>query len=264
MKDIFFELSEIRRKNLPAALVTVVAVKGCTPREPGAKMIVLKNGDIIGTVGGASMEYQAIQEALKAISDGKIRKVTYILHETEGKPSEDKIPTPMICGGEMELFIEPLTVAPTLYLFGAGHVGKPTAHLADLCGFRVIVIDPRAEMATKERFPEASEIRIQALDSASRELNSDPNGYVVIVTAGHDTDYIVLKNVLSKNFRYLGVISSRRKIGIIKQNLTKEDYTEDLISAIHSPIGLDIGSETPEEIAVSIVAELILVKNKQV
>lgn len=261
MKDIFLELAELRRKNTPSALVTVVGVKGSTPREPGAKMIVLPEGEIIGTIGGADMEHKAIQEALVSISDGKTRKITYILHEGETAPAGDKVDTSMICGGEMELFIEPLVVQPTLYLFGAGHVGRPTAHIAAVCGFRVMVFDQRSEMANRDRFPEAVDLVVVEVETSSLELESDRNGFAVIVTAGHDTDYTVLRNLLKKSFRYLGVISSKKKRGTFMRNLSQEGFDEKSLSKIHSPIGLDIGSETPEEIAVSIVAEMIKVKN---
>ena len=261
MKDIYLELAEIVKMNIPTALVTVVAAKGSTPRHPGAKMIVKADGSIIGTVGGASAEHNAIQEALKAIKDGKARKVTYVLHEGESQASRDKIKTGMVCGGEMEMFIEPITTAPILYLFGAGHVGKPTAEIAALCGFRVLLFDDRPEWANKERFPSVAEISVGDLAVSAAEIQPTAKNYTVIVTAGHDTDYIVLKNLLAKPFKYIGVICSKRKWKLFAQNLSEENFTDDLIQRIHAPIGIDIGSETPEEIAVSIIAELIKVKN---
>ncbi len=259
MTDIFQELALIRRKNLSAVLVTVVAVKGSAPREPGAKMLVKADGSISGTIGGAIMERKAIEEALKAIEDGKPRKVTYLLHEEED--SGAKIETGMICGGEMELFIEPLIPAATLYLFGAGHVGRPTAHIASLCGFRVKVFDSRPEMASKERFPEAGEIIVRDLNQASEELEAAVDSYAVVVTHSHDSDYAVLRKILSKSFKYIGVISSRRKWKIMRKKLADEGFSQEQLDSVHSPIGLDIGSQTPEEIAVSIVAELIKEKN---
>jgi xanthine dehydrogenase accessory factor len=261
MEDILSELSNFHRKNIPVTLVTVVASKGSTPRHPGAKMIVKGDGSIIGTIGGANLEFLASKEALTALEDGKTRKVTYLLYEDNVTIAGEKQPTGMICGGEVELFFEPLVGAPILYLFGAGHVAKPTAHIAALCGFTVRVFDQRAEMATKDRFPEAGELIVDDLTVASQKIEPVEDSYAVIVTAGHDTDYAVLKNVLKKPFYYIGVICSRRKKKILLEKLAQEGFSEEIITKIHTPIGLDIGSETPEEIAVSIVAELIKVKN---
>ena len=259
MEDIYSTLVELRRRNIPSALVTVVAVKGSAPREPGAKMIVKADGSIIGTVGGAVMEHKAIQEALEAMKDGEPRKITYLLHEEEH--SGDKTETGMICGGEMELFIEPQLPAPTLYLFGAGHVARPTAMLAAMCGFRVELFDNRQDMASQERFPEAAAIDHRSLKVSAGSLEPSRESYAVIVTHSHETDYNALRNLLGKSFKYIGVISSRRKWKTMRAKLLDEGFSPELLDSVRSPIGLDIGSETPEEIAVSIVAELIKEKN---
>ncbi|NQS97553.1 MAG: XdhC family protein [candidate division Zixibacteria bacterium] len=261
MRDIYIELAEIRRGNIPAALVTVVGVKGSVPRHLGAKMIVKADGSIIGSVGGAEVELKAVQEALSAIKDGESRKITYVLNEEDVSNSDDKEKTKMICGGEMELFIEPLTVSPTLYLFGAGHVGKPTAHLAAMCGFRVRVFDNRSDMAAKERFPEAEEINVGNMTEAAGELEAAADSFAVIVTSSHESDYRVLENLIAKPFTYIGVICSRRKWKLFRRRLMEAGFEEEVIDRVHAPIGLDIGSETPEEIAVSIAAELIKVKH---
>ena len=260
-KDIFIELAKLREANTPAALVTVIATKGSTPREPGAKMIVKSDGCIIGTIGGASVEMKSIEAAIKALKDGKTRKITYVLHDGEIVGESGKVDTGMLCGGEMELFIEPLEVPPTFYMFGAGHVGLPTAHIASMCGFRVVVIDPRHEFNNIERFPQASELVIQDFQEASVNLAEDPNGYIVIATPGHGADYEVLRNVLKKSFHYVGLISSRKKRKTLFSKLQEEGFPQDKINFVHSPVGLDIGSETPEEIAVSIVGEMIKVRN---
>lgn len=262
MKDIFIELAEIRRRNIPAALVTVVEVKGSAPRHPGAKMIVKADGSIIGSVGGGETESKAAKEALAALKDGMARKATYILHEDDAKNSSGAKNTGMVCGGEMELFIEPLTVSPALCIFGAGHVGKATALLAAMCGFRVNIFDDRPEMAAKERFPEAVRIAVGDMSEAAEKLELS-EGFAVIATASHDSDYRVLEKLLTKSLTYIGVICSRRKWKLFRQKLAEAGFDEELIAWVHAPIGLDIGSETPEEIAVSIVAELIKVKNRE-
>ncbi|MBL7191652.1 XdhC family protein [bacterium] len=261
MKDIIQTAAELKAANKPFAMVTVIGVKGSTPRDTGAKMIVLPSGDIIGTIGGASMEYKAIQEAVNSIKDGKIRRVKYLLHDETVIDIQDKEATGMVCGGEMELFIEPFTTSSTLYLFGAGHVAKPTAHIAAMCGFRVEIFDHRPELTTSERFPDAAELHIGDLLQLSQDLQPLENSFAVVVTAGHDTDYAVMRRLLRKPLKYLGVISSRRKKKILFEKLIREGFSQEEIDTIHMPIGLNINSETPEEIAVSIAAELIKIRN---
>jgi xanthine dehydrogenase accessory factor len=258
MNGILEELNALVQKGTPCALVTVISCKGATPREPGAKMIVKSDGSISGTVGGAVMEFKAIKEALSALAEGKPRKVTYILHE--GEAVEAGVKTGMLCGGEMELFIEPFLPQATLWLFGAGHVGKPTASLAGMCSFAVKVIDPRPDFNNEERFPNAQRRILQEFDIASAEVNPLLNDYAVIVTPCHDTDFLVLNNIINKSFKYIGMICSKRKWSIFRQRMIDNGVPAERIDQIHAPIGLDIGSETPEEIAVSIVAELIKVR----
>jgi xanthine dehydrogenase accessory factor len=259
MKDIFTEITRLKQAQIPAALVTVVGTRGSVPRETGAKMIVMGDGDIIGTVGGSEVEQRAITEAQEAIRDGNPRKIVYTLHEDEKKG--DKTSTGMICGGEMEIYIEPINVTPTLYLFGGGHVNKPTARIASMCGFGVVAIDPRKEMANSDRFPDADEILNEDFGIASSKIETKGTEYIVIATPGHSADYDVLKNLLGKPFRYLGLISSKKKRSTFFDRLRKDGFNEEQIGKIHAPIGIDINSETPEEIAVSIVAELIKIRN---
>lgn len=169
-------------------------------------------------------------------------------------------PTLLEVGGK-QLYVEPVLQEPTLYLFGAGHVSQEIAPLAKKVGFKVVVVDDRAEFANKERFPTADEIIVQDFEEASRNLPLGPQSYVVIVTRGHAHDYTVLKNVLGFATRYIGMIGSKRKRDIIFDKLKGEGVSEGLLSRVRSPIGIDIGAETPEEIAISIVAELIAFKN---
>lgn len=261
MKDIFTEIARLKQSQIPAALVTVVGVKGSVPRETGAKMVVMGNGDIIGTVGGSEVEQKAIAEALTAIRDNKPRKIVYTLHESD--KLNDKTPTGMLCGGEMEIFIDPININPVLYLFGGGHVNKPTAQIASMCGFRVVVIDPRKEMANTERFPDAAEIINEDFGSSAASLKLKGTEFVVIATPGHSADYDVLKNLLDKPFKYLGLICSKKKRKTFFERLQDDGFGKELLGKIHAPIGIDINSETPEEIAVSIVAELIQIRNSK-
>lgn len=174
--------------------------------------------------------------------------------------SSIKRPTLVELNG-VELYVEPVQQEPTLYLFGAGHVSQEIAPLAKKVGFKVVVVDDRADFANRERFPTADEILVQDFEEASRSLPLGPQSYVVIVTRGHEHDYTVLKNVLGFGTKYIGMIGSRRKRDLIFQRLKAEGVREELLSRVRSPIGLDIGAESPEEIAISIVAELIAFKN---
>jgi xanthine dehydrogenase accessory factor len=158
------------------------------------------------------------------------------------------------------IFLEPLKGAATVYLFGAGHISRPLCHLAKMVGFRVVVIDDREEFANRDRFPEADEIRVRSFDLDPLEFPLNPNAYVVIITRGHLHDHQLLRQILPKPFRYIGMIGSRRKRAIVFQALRQEGFSEDRIQTVHAPIGLAINAQTPEEIAVSIVAELIQVR----
>ena len=250
--DIYKKIVELQNNRIPSALVTVLRTKGSVPREAGSKMIVLESGQIFGTIGGSLVEAMVINEAVAAIQSQKISIVNHDLHDEEGKD------TGMVCGGTMEFLIEPLAVGEKLYVFGGGHVALPVVQIAAKVGFSVTVIDDRSEFAAAERFPEASRC-VQAQPSRyAEELELSDKDYVVIVTPGHKNDYSVLLGVIKKPCRYLGLIGSKVKRKEIYEKLKSQDGVTDAeLKKVHCPIGLEIGSETPEEIAVSIVAELI-------
>jgi xanthine dehydrogenase accessory factor len=257
MKDVYDKIIELREQGIPAALVTVIATKGSTPRSTGTKMIVLSDGSIFGTVGGSSVESLLIDESKTCIESGGCRRVAHNLDDAEQKD------TGMICGGEMEFFIEPLLTSTQLYIFGAGHVALPLAQLAAQVGFTYTIIDDREEFATRDRFPEAKDLMVGSLQEIARQVPFKPTDFIAIVTRSHDQDYLALREVLKKNPKYIGVIASKAKKKQIFSRLREEGFSQDLINSIHSPIGLEIEAETPQEIAVSIVAELIQVKNRK-
>lgn len=259
-KDIFTEIAALKQKRIPAVLVTIIDAKGSVPRHTGSKMIVLNDGSIIGTIGGAVLERDAIDHALNVLKEGIPKKVSFQLHEKE-KTESSKVPTGMLCGGEVELFFEPLTISPAVHIFGAGHVAKPVAHLAAICGFSVYIYDERAEMASADRFPDAVELNAGKLNEILKDFQPGKLDFIVIVSPSHDIDFQVLRKVIDKDCKYLGVICSKRKWKIFRNKLLSEGDGSRLIDRVHAPIGIDIGSETPEEIAVSIVAEMIKVKN---
>lgn len=252
LMNIYQKIVELQEKQIPSALVTVLNTKGSVPRETGSKMIVLESGKIFGTIGGSSVEARVIKEAIAAIQSQKICIVKHDLYDQEEKD------TGMVCGGTMEFFIEPLSMGEKLYVFGGGHVALPVVRLAAKVGFSVTVIDDRSEFSATERFPEASNCVQTQPGKFAEELVLTYKDYVVIVTPGHKDDYAVLRGVIKKPSKYLGMIGSNVKRNKIYEKLKKNDgITGDDLNKVHCPIGLEIGSETPEEIAVSIVAELI-------
>lgn len=250
--DIYQKLLELRKQGASCALATVIRTKGSVPREVGAKMIVEISGAIHGTIGGSKVEALVIAEAQQAIHEGKAKNVSHNLMDEEAHD------TGMLCGGMMEFFIEPIANTERLYIFGGGHVGYYTAQFASRVGFSCVIVDDRAEFANAERFPDAAEIIVADPGSAARQLNLTLNDYVVIVTRGHKDDYQILKEIIIKPCRYLGMIGSKTKRAEIYSKLREQNgVSDELLKRVHSPIGLSIGAETPEEIAVSIVAEMI-------
>lgn len=234
-----------------AALVTIVAAQGSTPQRVGAKMLVFADGRTIGTIGGGCYENDAFWKAREVIRTRKPRKVRYDLTDDFAEDSG------LICGGHMEVFIEPLEPAPRLYVVGAGHIGYHVARFAHACGFRIHVIDDRDKFANAERFPQADEIAVESIPTWLAGAPLPPSAFLIIVTRGHRHDLDALRATLGRPLRYLGLIGSRAKIKRIVDALRLEGVAADAFRRVHAPIGLDIGAVTPEEIAISIVAELI-------
>ena len=257
--DIYLKIQELRTNRRPSALVTVVKTKGSVPREAGSKMIVEADGSIFGSIGGSSVEALVIEEARAVIHNGKPRFVSHDLYDKSGKD------TGMLCGGKMDFFIEPLNSAERLYIFGGGHVGYHLARMAGMVGFEYVVIDDRPEFANSERFPQAAQCIVEAPAKMAAQLDLGADDYVVIVTPGHAHDYDVLKNLIRKPARYIGLIASKVKRRDIYTKLKQDDgITDSELERVHCPIGLPIKAETPEEIAVSILAELIQVRRGKV
>jgi len=253
--DLFQKLQELRNNNVLTALVTVIKTTGSVPRKVGAKMIVQFDEQIYGTIGGSSVEALVIKEALEVIKSGQAQIVRHDLFD------EDKQDTGMVCGGTMEFFIEPIDIPERVYIFGGGHVGLQVAHFSKKIGFEYIVVDDREDFASEERFPDALHRIVADPGKVARDLEFTNNDYIVIVTRGHKDDYYVLRGVIEKPARYIGMIANTTKRNQIWHQLQTEDgISPDVLSTIHSPIGLEIGAETPAEIAISIVAELIKVR----
>jgi len=256
MEKIFKEINKISPEGGRAALATVVQVKGSAPREVGSKILIKEDGSLVGSIGGGTLEATICQEAMSVLREAKARMLHFDL---SGEEEGDQ----MLCGGEMDIFIEPILPQPTLYIFGAGHISLSISKIAKMVGFRVVVIDDRAEFANPERFPEADEIVAEDFSAAFSRLKINNASYIAIVTRGHQFDEKVLEWAVKTEARYIGMIGSKKKNEVIFAHLQSKRISEDILEQVHTPIGLDIGAETPEEIAVSIMAELITIKRQQ-
>jgi xanthine dehydrogenase accessory factor len=232
----------------------VVSTEGSTPQKAGARMLVYADGRIFGTIGGGCLEAEMSWRAREAIEAGRPRLAAYDL--TPEQAGEDGL----VCGGRMQVFIEPIEGVPVLCLFGAGHVAQPLARLAKACGFRVEVADDRVKYANAERFAEADLIVVDSFAAAAERLTLGPRSYAVVVTRGHKGDAEALEAALARGSRYVGLLGSRPKVVHIFAALEKRGVSREALARIHAPMGLEIGAETPDEIAVSILAEMIAVR----
>jgi xanthine dehydrogenase accessory factor len=257
MENIYEEIVKVRSEGERAAVATVTSVKGSTPRGEGSKMLIKSDGSIVGSVGGGSGEAKVLQEAMKVIADGKARMLRYNL------TGKDAAKGGMICGGNMEIFIEPIIADPVLYVFGGGHISFSISKIGKMLGFRVVVIDDRKEFANPRRFPEADETIAQDIEVVIPVLKINKSSYIVIVTRGHILDERVLEWAIRTNAKYIGMIGSRKKNATVFSHLESRGVPRELLETVHAPIGLDINAETPEEIAVSIMAEIIMVKREK-
>lgn len=237
------------------ALVIVVETKGSTPRGIGAKMLVNKNGLVAGTIGGGITEARVIEEAKQALKEGKGRLLNYHLTREQAALDEGAI-----CGGEMKVFIDVLQPKEEVLIFGAGHIAVCVSKLAKMVGFKVTIIDSRKEFANQDRFPEADEIIAEDTEKALTHLKITPYTYIIIVTRGHLKDEEVLASVVRSNAAYIGMIGSRQKNATVFQHLEEQGISAQELKKVHAPIGIDIGAQTPEEIAVSIIAEIIQIR----
>ena len=254
MLSIFEDIVTLIRDGRAAALATVILVNGSAPREPGAKMLVRNDGTTVGSIGGGKIEFEVCKQALEVISAGKPKVLHFDLTGTDA--DKDK----MICGGLMDVFVEPILSPPTLYIFGGGHISLSLVRIGKITGFRVVVIDERPEFANRDRFPEADEVLFKDFLDIFPQLKIDKSSYIVIVTRSHLSDKAVLEWAVSTEAAYIGMIGSKKKINTIFANLRSKGICDESLKNVHSPIGLDINAETPEEIAVSILAEIIKVR----
>jgi xanthine dehydrogenase accessory factor len=248
--DIFEEIVAAKKANVPVVLATVIESLGSAPREEGARMLIKSDGTIIGTIGGGAIEKVIADQAMKLMNTTSPTLVRYDLKDVG-----------MTCGGAMSIFLEPLHPAPRLIIFGAGHIGTALAQIGKMLDFTVVVVDNRPEFASRERLPWADTVIAEDYRNALQNLLPIDNAYVIIVTHKHVHDFEVLEQCVQNPFHYLGMIGSTTKVTKAFQQLREKGVSEVVIERIHAPIGIDIGANTPAEIALSIAAELVAVRS---
>jgi len=252
--DIYEEIVQLRCEGRRGAVATITNVRGSIPSFQTAKMLVRDDGSIAGTIGGGCVEAEVWQAAREVMEEEKPRTLTFNLN------NNPKYDTGLVCGGTLEIFIEPVLPPALLFIFGAGHVAYNLYKVATIAGFEVVVVDDREAYANRERFPDAREVIAADFEAATARLNPPESSHIVIVTRGHRDDMRVLRWALNTRALYLGMIGSRRKTISIYKELEKEGVPADKFANVHAPVGLEIGAVTPAEIAVAIVAEMIAVR----
>jgi xanthine dehydrogenase accessory factor len=254
--DIYEQIVELRRQGRRGAIATIVNVRGSIPSFQTAKMLVRDDGSIVGTIGGGCVEADVWQCAREVMESEKPQTLKFDLNQ------DPKYDTGLVCGGTLEIFVEPILPPALLYIFGAGHVALNVCRAAASAGFEVIVSDDRSSYATPERFPAAREVHALDFDEATRKLDPSESSYIVIVTRGHRDDMRLLRWAVQTRARYVGMIGSKRKVISIYKTLLAEGLAANLFDRVHAPIGIDIGAVTPEEIAVAVTAELIAIRRR--
>jgi xanthine dehydrogenase accessory factor len=251
--DLFEEIVKMRRAGQRGALATIVHTNGSIPSYESSRMLVREDGSLVGTVGGGCVEADVWAAAKEVMQKETPRKMVFNLN------NEATYDNGLICGGTVEIFVEPILPQPIVYVFGGGHVSMAMAKAASSAGFAIGVIDDRETFANLQRFPMAQEV-FTSYEQAFEKIQPNDSTYLVIVTRGHKEDMRVLAWAARTEARYIGMIGSKRKVLSVYKALEKEGYRPEEFERIYAPMGLEIGALSPEEIAISIVAELIAVR----
>ena len=252
--DVYDELHRLRRLGQKAALATIVQVRGSIPSFESAKLLVREDGSMVGTIGGGCVEAEVWSAAREVIATEKPRHMSFNLGQDAAYDNG------LICGGQLDVFVEPVIPAPRAFIFGAGHISKSLSKFAVMAGFSSTVIDDREAFANTERFPEADEIFSGEYEELFPRLTIRETSYVIIVTRGHRDDMRVLRWAVSTPARYIAMIGSKRKVINVVKELEKEGIPRERMERIFAPMGFEIGAVSPEEIAISVVAEMIAVR----
>jgi xanthine dehydrogenase accessory factor len=252
--DIYEEIVSLRKAGRRGAVATIINAQGSIPSFRTAKMLVRDDGSMAGTIGGGCVEAEVWQAAREVMEEEKPRTLSFNLNND---PSYN---TGLVCGGTLEIFVEPVLPPTELFIFGAGHVALYLYQVAQVAGFEITVVDDRDSYANRERFPQAREVLTGDVEATLAKLRPSRSSFLVIVTRGHHDDMRVLRWAIETPARYVGMIGSKRKVLTVYKELEQEGVRRELLERVHAPIGLDIGAVTPEEIAVAIVAEMIAVR----
>lgn len=246
--EIYEEIVRLKKEGRSSALATIVQCVGSSPQKEGAKMLVRDDGSVVGTMGGGCLESEVVQASVMTIRDGTTRTIPFELTERHGG---------LVCGGKVLVYIEPIIPEPRLVILGAGHVGKALTRVAKFAGFRTTVVDDREEHANRENIPEADEIVVHDLGDIFSRILIDEGSYIVVATRGHNHDLDALKAALQTKAKYIGLLGSKRKRALLFKTLGEAGFSKDDVGRVVTPVGLPIGSVTPEEIAISIMAQII-------
>ncbi len=251
--QIYEEALRLKRQGRTSAIATIVECRGSSPQKQGAKMLVRDDGTIMGTLGGGCLEADVVQAALMSMRDGSPLTLPFELTEREGG---------LVCGGAVLVYIEPVVLEPHVVILGAGHVGKTLAKLARFAGFRVTVVDDRAEFANRENIPDAHDLLVNEFDRAFDTIPVEKGTYIVVATRGHNHDLDAVRAALRTDARYIGLLGSKRKKALLFKALKESGVPQEEIARVVIPVGIHIGSVTPEEIAVSIMAQIIQIRRE--
>jgi len=252
--DIYDEIVRLRRLGQKAAIATIVQVHGSIPSYESAKLLVREDGSMMGTVGGGCVEAEVWNAAREVIETEKPRHLSFNLGQDAAYDNG------LICGGQLDIFVEPVIPPPHAFIFGAGHISKSLSKVAALAGFATTIVDNRDTFANRQRFPEADEVFAGEYEDVFPKLPINELSYLIIVTRGHRDDLRVLRLAVATEARYIAMIGSKRKVINVVKELEQEGIARARIERIHAPMGLDIGAISPEEIAISVAAEMIAVR----
>jgi xanthine dehydrogenase accessory factor len=246
--QIYEEVLKLKKQGRASAIATIVECRGSSPQKQGAKMLVRDDGSIMGTLGGGCLEADVVQAAMMTIKNGDPMTLPFELTEREGG---------LVCGGTVLVYIEPVLLDPHLVILGAGHVVRTLAKLARFTGFRVTVIDDRAEFANRENIPDAHDLIVHEFERAFEQVPVENGTFIVVATRGHNHDLDAIKAALRTPAFYIGLLGSKRKRALLRQSLADGGFSPTDIERVIIPVGMEIDSVTPEEIAVSIMAQII-------
>jgi len=252
--DLYDEIVRLRKLGQKCAIATIVQVNGSIPSFESAKILVREDGSFMGTVGGGCVEAEVWNAAREVIETEKPKHLNFSLGQDAAYDNG------LICGGQLDVFVEPILPQPGAIIFGAGHISKSLCKVAGLAGFHTTVVDDREAFANAARFPDAGEIHAGEYEAVFPLLTVNETTYIVIVTRGHRDDMRVLEWAIGTNAKYISMIGSKRKVISVIKELEKQGIPRSAFERIFAPMGLDIGAISPEEIAVAVVAEMIAVR----